>query len=178
MPNLPVARTLFVVTAVASAGLPAVRLDVPFVAQEDRNGCGAAVIAMVMRYWRVESGDVQAIHRTLYSPQDRGVHASAMQRYFGLHGFRSYGFKGDWQDVENHLRKGRPVIVALQAGRDSLHYVVVTGYEPAANLVLKHDPAVRKLVRQRRTEFERQWKAAGNWTLLALPEVTQAAAAR
>jgi hypothetical protein len=48
--------------------------------------------------------------------------------------------------------------------------VVVTGLDRQQELVLKHDPAERKLLKQHRSDFEKEWKATGNWTLLAVPE--------
>ena len=83
-------------------------------------------------------------------------------------------FKGNWEDLESHLQKGRPLIVALRSGRDDLHYVVTTGLDPQQSLLLKHDPAGRKLMKQHRTEFESQWRGANNWTLLALPDDSSA----
>ena len=70
---VPFSRAIIglLLTSVAFADEPAeVLLDVPFVAQE-KNGCGAAVIAMVMQYWQREQGkpadiDVKAIHLKLY----------------------------------------------------------------------------------------------------------------
>ena len=41
--------------ALFAADLPGVWLDVPFVKQE-KDGCGAASIAMVMQYWRRHAG--------------------------------------------------------------------------------------------------------------------------
>ena len=147
-----------------------VSLDVPFAAQE-KNGCGAASIAMVMQYWRPGAEiDARAIHRELSSDRARGVYASELQRYARSRGFRTFAFRGEWADVENHLRKGRPLIVALKAGGDDLHYVVATGFDSEKDLVIKHDPAGRKLMKQHRGEFESQWRGAGNWTLLVLPE--------
>jgi hypothetical protein len=72
--------------------------------------------------------------------------------------------------MKDHLEKGRPLIVALNAGHGDLHYVVVTGLDWQRDIVLKHDPAGRKLLKQHRAEFEKEWKAAGGWTLLAVPE--------
>jgi ABC-type bacteriocin/lantibiotic exporter with double-glycine peptidase domain len=149
-------------------------LDVPFVSQE-KHGCGAASAAMVMRYWqrqqgRPESADAARIHRALYSAGARGTFASDLEGYLREQGFRTFTIKGEWQDLKHHLEKGRPLMVALKTGRADLHYVVVTGLNRKEEIVLKHDPAVRKLLQQRRAEFEKEWKAAGNWTLLALPE--------
>ncbi len=46
----------------------------------------------------------------------------------------------------------------------------MTGLEPEQGLVLVNDPAQRKLLKQDRSSFEREWSAAGKWTLLALPQ--------
>jgi predicted double-glycine peptidase len=154
-------------------------LDVPFVKQE-KDGCGAASIAMVMQYWlkrqgRADSESVDAaeIHRSLYAPGARGVYASAMERYFKQRGFNVFAFRGEWDDLLNHLRKGRPLIVALKPSEAGapLHYVVVAGMDTPAGLVMLNDPAQRKLLKQDRADFEKQWSGANKWTLLALPQL-------
>jgi predicted double-glycine peptidase len=153
-------------------------LDVPFVKQE-KDGCGAASVAMVMQYWfkrqdRADRENVDAaeIHRALYAPDARGVYASAMERYFKQRGFNTFAFRGRWEDLLNHLRKGRPLIVALKPSEAGapLHYVVVAGLDPQAGLVLLNDPARRKLLKQDRADFEKQWSGVNKWTLLALPQ--------
>jgi predicted double-glycine peptidase len=158
-----------------AADLPGVWLDVPFVKQE-KDGCGAASIAMVMQYWQAQQGqpandssDSLQIQRTLYSAKAHGIFASDMERYFQAKGFRTFTIRGEWQDLEQHLGKGRPLIVALKpTSGAALHYVVVTGLGP--EVVMINDPAQRKLLQQDRTSFEREWSAAGKWTLLALPQ--------
>ena len=66
---------------------------------------------------------------------------------------------------------GRPLIAALKPGSgSSLHYVVVAGLDQPQQLVLVNDPAQRKLLKEDQSQFEREWKAAGHWTLLAVPE--------
>ena len=79
---------------------------------------------------------------------------------------------GLWGDLQQHLERGRPLIVALQPSGHNmpLHYVVVAGLEGTDGLVLLNDPAQRKLLKQDRVSFEKEWKAAGNWTLLAVPQ--------
>ena len=74
--------------------------------------------------------------------------------------------------MKQQLEKGRPLIVALKpdSGNIPLHYVVVTGLDWKQALVLINDPAQRKLLKQDRSSFEREWSAAGKWTLLALPQ--------
>jgi len=51
-----------------------------------------------------------------------------------------------------------------------LHYVVIAGLDWEQGLVMVNDPAQRKLLKQDRSSFEREWSAAGKWTLLALPQ--------
>src|SRR4051794_12861671 len=157
-----------------AADLPGFWLDVPFVKQE-KDGCGAASIAMVMQYWQAQRGepfnqtsDAIQIQRTLYSAKGHGIYASDMERYFQENGFRTFTIRGEWEDLKQHLDKGRPLIVALKPAAGALHYVVVAGL--AAETVIVNDPAQRKLLQQERPTFEREWSAAERWTLLALPQ--------
>ena len=102
-----------------AADLPGKWLDVPFVKQE-KDGCGAAAIAMVMQYWQQHEGkpigsdsDANQIQRTLYSAKAHGIYASDMEKYFKEKGFRTFTIRGEWEDLRQHLDKGRPLIVAL-----------------------------------------------------------------
>jgi uncharacterized protein YvpB len=160
------------------AAMPGVWLDVPFIRQE-KDGCGAASIAMVMQYWLKQksmpvdaSADEVEIQRVLYSSKDHGIHASELEAYFQQHNYQTFTFTGKWGDLQQHLEKGRPLIVALKpsALETSLHYVVVVGVDPEQDVVYLNDAAERKLLKQDRASFEKQWKAVKQWTLLALPK--------
>jgi ABC-type bacteriocin/lantibiotic exporter with double-glycine peptidase domain len=94
-----------------------------------------------------------------------------MSHYFEANGFRAFAFPADWVDIERQLHYGRPLIVALKPGA-SLHYVVVAGVDEPEQLVLVNDPAQRKLLKEDQSQFEREWKAAGNWALLAVPQTS------
>ena len=157
---------------------PGVWLDVPFIRQE-KEGCGAASIAMVMQYWRAQqsrpidsSADAVEIQRVLYSSKDHGIHASDLEHYFQQNGFQTFAFAGTRDDLKRHLEKGRPLIVALKpsALESSLHYVVVVGIDPDQGVVYVNDAAQRKLLKQEWAGFEKQWSAVKHWTLLALPK--------
>jgi ABC-type bacteriocin/lantibiotic exporter with double-glycine peptidase domain len=137
-------------------------LDVPFVRQSEE-GCGAAAISMVMRYWGHDA-EPQPILHELYEAELRGIRAADMARYFREHGFRTFEFKGEWTDLAAHIAKGRPLVVALREGANVLHYVVVAGVTDTAALV--NDPARRKLLQIDRKDFERRWQK--RWTLLAV----------
>jgi ABC-type bacteriocin/lantibiotic exporter with double-glycine peptidase domain len=152
-------------------------LDVPFIHQ-DKEGCGSAVLAMVLQYWSgkgtaiaPERSDPERIQRELYSKADRGIRASEMERYLRDSGFQSFQFRGEWADLANHLEKGRPLIACLQAGgKSSLHYVVVVGIDNERAAVLLHDSARGKFFRMQRAEFEKEWQRTDDWTLLAVPK--------
>lgn len=168
---------LLLATGISAAQSPSLWLDVPFV-QQSREGCGAASLAMVMQYWEkqqgqpaVESSDAGYILKQLHSPEGHGIYASAMERYFTDHGYRTFAFQGKWTDLQEHLEKGRPLIVALKPADwgKALHYVVVAGMDSERSLVMFNDPAGRKLTKLDRKTFEKEWGDAGHWTLLALP---------
>ena len=145
-------------------------VDVPFVGQE-KNGCGAASIAMLLRYWSHENADPHQIYEALYSGDALGIRGAEVERFLREKGFRTFVFQGAWADIEQHLAKGRPLMVCLNEGRAGpRHYVVVAGIDPARNLVLINDPARRKLLKIERGVFEKDWSAAERWTLLALPQ--------
>ena len=175
--------SLAVVTALPpsrAGNSPGVMLDVPFIAQP-KNGCGAASIAMVMRYWErsgsarastAGGANVEAIQRALYSKEAKGIFASAMERYLKQAGYRTFAIRGAWSDLRENLEKGRPLIVGLapEGLHDPLHYVVVAGVDWQNNWIFVNDPAQRKLLKTGRAEFEKQWAATQDWTLLAVPK--------
>ena len=159
-----------------AAGPRGVWLDVPFVAQK-KNGCGAAALAMVMQFWEhqraaahASAADEAAIEAAL-DPQARGISNEAMASYLRANGFQVFAFSGGWTDLRQHLSKGRPLVVALGPGeaRGPLHYVVAAGMDWVHDFVFVNDPAQRKMMRVARKDFEDEWKATGNWTLLAVP---------
>jgi ABC-type bacteriocin/lantibiotic exporter with double-glycine peptidase domain len=176
--SVPQRLTVFVcLCGIAFAQSTGVWLDVPFV-QQEKNGCGAAVIAMVVQYWQKQRDHTQdqsanpvEIQHALHSTRAHGIYSSDLQHYLEDHGFRTFTVKGDWDLLRQHLEKGRPLIVALKPakGEPSLHYVVVVGLDWNTNLLLINDPAQKKLLKVERRSFENEWKAVGDWTLLAVP---------
>ena len=177
--RLCVLMVLMLSGAGLAVGLTNLWIDVPFVPQQ-KDGCGAASIAMVMQYWERQQGrptheyaGSAQILRALHSNAAHGIYASDMVRYFQQNGYRTFAFSGTWADLERELGKGRPLIVALHAGSGrELHYVVVAGLDDEHQLVLVNDPAQRKLLKEDQARFEREWKASGYWTLLAVPQAS------
>jgi predicted double-glycine peptidase len=161
---------------VRAASPPGVWLDVPFVAQK-KNACGAASLAMVMQYWssqrdasHARAADGTVIEAAL-DPRAKGISNDAMVAYLKVNGYQAFAFSADWKDLRENLAKGRPLIVALgpQGAKGPLHYVVAAGMDWVHDFVFVNDPAQRKMMRMARSEFEDEWKATGDWTLLAVP---------
>jgi predicted double-glycine peptidase len=151
---------------------------VPFVKQTE-DGCGSAAISMLLQYWAAhgagidsQRADAAAIQKRLYSRQVRGIHASDMESYLKESGFRVFPLNGNWEDLLEQLKQGRPLIASLQPGsaKTPLHYVVVTGIDWRNSAVFINDPARGKLLRVAREDFEKQWRQNHNWMLLAFPE--------
>jgi predicted double-glycine peptidase len=171
-------RILLILAAalVLNASEPeALWLDVPFVKQQ-AGGCGAASLAMLLDYWQLHGAqaahpDAASIQRALYVPAERGILASAMKDYLSDRGFRVFTFGGEWSDLQHHIADGRPLVVALKTGQESLHYVVVAGI--GNSTVVLNDPSDRKLRKYDRDEFEKRWRAASGWTLLAVPRLNE-----
>lgn len=164
-------------------GKAGIWLDVPFIKQT-AEGCGSASIAMLLQYWSahgtaISAGrdDADAIQKQLYSRKGRGIFASDVERYLKESGFRVFALRGTWNDLRDHLAQGRPLIISLEprSRRAPLHYVVVTGMGWQREAVFVNDPARGKLLRIERPEFEKEWLAAGNWMLLAVPANAPAA---
>lgn len=164
-------------------------IDVPHFRQPDE-GCGAASIAMVMEYWNRhrsigeipalghesmntdenQERNVDKIHSELYEPREHGIPADRLAPYLVRHGFQAFAIRSSWDDLRQHLEKGRPLIVAYATGASTFHYAVAAGI--AHDTITVNDPAGRKLQKISREEFERRWQATRNWALLAVPAPT------
>jgi ABC-type bacteriocin/lantibiotic exporter with double-glycine peptidase domain len=175
---------LLAVLFLGYAALPApqekagIWLDVPYVKQSE-DGCGSAAISMLLQYWNAHGAGIDsqrasaaAIQKLLYSRKVHGIYASDMESYLKDSGFRVFPLNGDWKDLLEQLKQGRPLIASLQPGsaKSPLHYVVVTGIDWQNGAVFINDPARGKLLRVAREDFEKQWRPNRNWMLLALPE--------
>jgi predicted double-glycine peptidase len=150
-------------------------LEVPFVHQV-KAGCGSAAIAMVMQYWATRqpgldaaAADAGHIDQVLLPGSTKGIQGQALKRYLEEHGFAAFVFSGEIRDLQQHLAKGRPVVVSLglNGPRAPLHYVVVVGLKDKA--VLVNDPARGKLIGIDMQRFLLAWKPTGNWAMLAVP---------
>ncbi len=171
--GLGVLLSIIGAAALSTAAPAGIWLEVPFVKQRE-NGCGAASASMLIQYWAREYPHLKAesaarIFQLLYSPQKKGIPSRELVRYLEDLGFQTFTLTGDWEALRWHLLQGRPLIVALSEGHGNLHYVVVTGLHFGREVALLNDPARRERYPVARRKFERAWRKADNWALLALP---------
>jgi ABC-type bacteriocin/lantibiotic exporter with double-glycine peptidase domain len=170
---------LLVSAACLFAASPAsIWIDVPFVSETTKDGCGPAVISMVVQYWNNQLGragsgraDPKQLQETLPSPSSGGIAASEMENYFRAAGYAVYAFRGDWNELKHHVDAGRPLIVSLRASGPlgPLHYAVVVGIDVDRGFLYVNDPARQKALRISREGFESEWNPTHRWTLLVLP---------
>jgi ABC-type bacteriocin/lantibiotic exporter with double-glycine peptidase domain len=153
--------------AAAVAFALAVPLDVPFVPQ-GKDTCGAAALAMVLRYWGQDASHDE-IAGALLEPELRGIAGSKLEAFARGRGMTAVAHAGDLDHLRAHVGKGRPLIVAWAMGGGRYHDVVVTGVDDGAREVVVHDPARGASRRIGFDVFERRWEKAGRWTLIVVP---------
>lgn len=132
---------------------------------------------MVMQYWTAkmhlavtDADRVSAIQKQVYSRRLHGAAPAAIEGYLQRNGYRTFAVNGGWKDLDQQIRNGRPVIVALRPpGQRALHYVVIDGIDTERGLVMMNDPELRKLLPESRKQFEKDWSATHHWMLLAVP---------
>jgi ABC-type bacteriocin/lantibiotic exporter with double-glycine peptidase domain len=143
-------------------------LEVPYVAQR-KDTCGAAALAMVLDYWG-EAVPHDEIAARLLEPALHGIPGSQLERFAEERGLTSIAYRGDLAQVRDFVGKGRPLIVAWGMGKGRYHNVVVVGFDDAKQAVLVNDPALGARQAVKRTDFEKRWAGAGNWTLVVVPK--------
>jgi tetratricopeptide (TPR) repeat protein len=146
----------------------ALTLPVPFEAQE-KDACGAASLAMVLRFWHHDIAQKE-ITDALLEPELRGIPGSRLVEFARARGLRAVAYAGDFAHLRDFVGKGRPLIVALKVGRDRYHNVVVTGFDDEREAVVVNDPDKGPDRRVAEQKFEERWAGGNHWTLLVMPE--------
>jgi ABC-type bacteriocin/lantibiotic exporter with double-glycine peptidase domain len=144
--------------------LAASSLGVPFVSQH-KDTCGAAALAMVMRYWN-EDVSQEDVARALVRPELHGIAGSRLADFARGRGLEAVTYRGDMAQLRDFVAKGRPLIVAWHLGGSRYHDVVVGGFDDRRGAVLVHDPAAGAARTVSLAKFEKRWAGAGYWTLL------------
>lgn len=141
--------------------------DVPVVRQAAMEDCGAAALAMIFRYWQVPvTGDDIAASGLIVA--GRGASARDLRDLARKNGLHSFLFHGQWEDLQNEIAAGRPVIVGLVKRTSSgivTHYEVAVAVHPERKLVVTHDPA-QGPQKNSFGGFRQEWDPAGYLTLV------------
>lgn len=155
------------------SGLPPIRHDKHY-------ACGATCVATVAAFWNIPLAEFRARYPQL--PADMtGNDLATLATGLGLHAF---AYRGSIDDLQENLRKGRPVIAMIPQplvpngdftagllikawdkwGSKPPHWVVVIGLTPNQSLII-HDPASGEIV-VKRDVFCRWWQQTDNLSVL------------
>ena len=155
-----------IVTLAAALSLAAtVAMEVPYLPQTDAL-CGGAAAAMVFRYW----GDAHADPQEFAPIIDRragGIANGAFLDAVRRRGWRTVELAGGSADLQARLEARQPVVVLIADRGPRYHYVVAVG--KTADAVVIHDPAWGPSRAIKDVEFDRIWRASGNWGVVILP---------
>lgn len=142
------------------------------VEQWSRTDCGPAALVSVLRYYG-QPALLDDFVRASDSAQD-GARAGALRDIARGLGYRAHVVQGTFDDLEEHLSKGRPLVVGLLKPYSNgawPHYEVVVGIHPELGDLLTHDPA-RGWTRNTRDGFLAEWEPAGRLLLVIAPPAT------
>lgn len=137
---------------------------VPFFSQSARQ-CGPAALAALVSFLGPPTSPDQ-IAAEIYQPDSGGTSSVAMLAYGARHQLPLQVIRGQLDDVYAEIDGGRPLIVLHRAGfpfRD-YHYVVVTGYDPAAGRLYGYSGRDAQ-ASWTEADFSRRWARADHWTL-------------
>jgi ABC-type bacteriocin/lantibiotic exporter with double-glycine peptidase domain len=141
--------------------------SVPFYGQSGDRDCGAAALAMVLRYWEVPVTPQEIV--AAYQTKDgRGLRAGELRDFARGRGLEAFLVTGDPADLRSELEHGRPLLVGLgkRHGRHTLaHYEVLVGLHRDGSRVLTLDPA-HGWRENSREGFAAEWTAAGQLALV------------
>jgi len=138
--------------------------------QQDSIGCGPAALATVLRHYG-ESVGAEELSRALPSARRDGATAGSLRDLARSLGYKAHVIEGTLEDLEEHLRKGRPLIVGLVKPFITgavPHYEVVAGIHPMRGSVATIDPA-RGWTLNSAEGFLEEWVGSGRLLLVIAP---------
>jgi ABC-type bacteriocin/lantibiotic exporter with double-glycine peptidase domain len=148
-----------------------VRLELPFEAQTAADLCGVASVDMLTRYYKrpLSPAALQGLLDEAKSTD--GVSGASLKAALEEAGYFVSVFKGTMDRQESglyhHLDLKRPLL--LMTGGAPRHYCVAVGYDPDNSLLVVMDPALGPMAVPV-DDFMKDWRAANNFTLLAMPK--------
>ncbi len=170
------------ITGCATVGVHDVRQDVighpgaavliepvPFYRQRGHE-CGPAALAMLAAYWG-KPVTPEEIAQAIYLPRLRGTLNLDLARYTEQRGLWTRQYCGSLDDVRQKLRAGVPVLVQSRVPVpfvNAHHYWVLIGFDDVRGVLVAHS-GTRAYETIPVARFERLWRRADYWTLLACP---------
>ena len=142
--------------------------DVPVILQKEQRDCGAAAAAMLLARWKrpVPLEEVASFCR----PEgDRRIAAARLKAVLESKGLQAFVVQGTFGDLEQQVRKGRPVIAGLvkpHVGAATPHYEVVVAVHPVERRIVTIDPA-RGWRQNDLDGFFAEWEPAGRLLIAA-----------
>ena len=143
-----------------------VLLKVP-AAKQPYNLCLAASVSMVLKHWGVDVAP-QALADQVPVYRD-GTTGLDLLRLVERRGFRGFLVQPPFADLLEHLKKGRPLVVAFPARGGSRHAMVLVGFDEGRRRLFLNDPASGKRRAFDYETFRRKWEGAERWTFLIVP---------
>ena len=139
------------------------------VRQGDSYDCGPAALTMVLRYLGAQVALEESVRQL--SPGRTGVPAGSLRDLARARGFKAHLIEGGFADLEEHLRKERPLIVGLVKPHLTgalPHYEVVAGIDPVQRCVATIDPG-RGWTLNTYEGFLDEWAGSGRLLLVIAP---------
>ncbi len=150
----------------------AVVLPVSIVSQDELFECGLASVSALTLFHGVVIPTEGRTRLTEIAEREEGISGAELRDTLEALGLEVFLFEGRLDDsvagAFHHLDRGRPLLVMIPGGGRSLHYCLLTGYDPANETVILLDPSRGNLVLPQKL-FDDLWEDAGRFTLLAIP---------
>jgi hypothetical protein len=153
-------------------------VDLPPVQRDALFGCGLAAVSAKCQYYGLELDERG--RRELIEHLETSAGPSAAQLRSALEGLGMdvFVFAGTLDrsvtGLYAHVDKGQPALVQLAEPGEPARYCLFVGYDEARERVLLVEPG--GVTPMRSDQFERAWKRADRFTLLATPRVATASA--
>jgi tetratricopeptide (TPR) repeat protein len=137
--------------------------DVPFFRQKQHE-CGPAALACVYNFLGLQQ-DVEEISKRIYSRKQKGSLNLQLLIDAREQGLTATMYSGSFERIREAVDDGTPLTLMISEGGDSLHYIVVVGYEgDGLSTIVVHD-GYRPHKRYAREELETKWRATGYCTI-------------
>jgi predicted double-glycine peptidase len=145
--------------------------QVPMVAQRARTDCGAAALAMVLRYWQPTTSN-DTVRASIGTVDEKtGVTAGRLREIARDHGLDAFLVQASFEDLTHEIDRQRPVIVGIvqvAGGRAYPHYEVVVGINARTRELLVADPA-EGWRDESFDRFQARWRPARQLALVVFP---------